>query len=791
MVALTIPVWIVAAQQQIVQPERRADAGVSEDQPRIIHVTDMLNSTPEAVAAINEFHRLKAAGLLPHPSKTFDALAVGDTVNFRQLSLTTGEWLVRPFILMAESSVANVWLAVSESDGPDGNGHVTAADAQTLIDGLATSTPSGSFNPSAGIVVNNRAVFGDPPNVDGDGRTDILLYDIDDSRSDGSYVAGFVTGADLPAGGPGNGRDVLHLDSNEGIFGRGGVNDGALGTAAHELQHLIHLNYSTSEETFINEGLSEYAEIVNGYSGRSMTYLASTAEQRRSMFYWDSRIIDYQRAGLIMTYLGQRSDPLTVGAITRDNASGRSGINNALGTVGLSLESVLVDFHTATLINGTGLSTDPDLGLSEPTFANARATVDQGSIVDGRTASSTARRDTARGGGVVYRIWDKVEDFSLDISVVNEPGQIASLTLGRVGLRAIAEYADGTVEIRDLSIQLDPAVETHSFPGMVDRLTLLLAHVKPVSSGAIGPNTTSDRAIYPYTATWAGGSEVTLETTQYDAGVASGYFSVPAGQRFATRFTIADSSRMTLFDVALPVYYLNQFSGGPVDESPRDFTIHVWEDDAGLPGTEIFSKEIVDTRPNQDVFQNDPLRFLDVALSGEDITTLPSVIHVGASNAGADGNTIVTGLAEYADENLSNLFSGRGGSWGTFWDVELQSGGDLIGEMSPVRLTVSVAPEIVAIEDEGEVPVEYSLDQNYPNPFNPTTTIAYTLPKAGDVQLVIYDVLGRQVASLVSATMPAGRHEISVDATGWASGLYVYDLRTDDQRLTRNMVLLR
>ena len=268
MVALTIPVWMVAAQQQVVQPEQRADAGVSEDQPRIIHVTDMLNSTPEAVAAINEFHRLKAAGLLPHPSKTFDALAVGDTLPFRQLSLTTSEWLVRPFILMAESSVANVWLAVSESDGPDGNGHVTAADAQTLIDGLATSTPAGSFNPSAGIVVNNRAVFGDPPNVDGDGKTDILLYDIDDSRDPTEATwRDSSTGTDLHAGGPGNGRDVLHLDSNEGIFGRGGVNDGALGTAAHELQHLIHLNYSSSEETFINEGLSEYAEIVNGYSG--------------------------------------------------------------------------------------------------------------------------------------------------------------------------------------------------------------------------------------------------------------------------------------------------------------------------------------------------------------------------------------------------------------------------------------------------------------------------------------------------------------------------------------------
>ncbi len=59
------------------------------------------------------------------------------------------------------------------------------------------------------------------------------------------------------------------------------------------------------------------------------------------------------------------------------------------------------------------------------------------------------------------------------------------------------------------------------------------------------------------------------------------------------------------------------------------------------------------------------------------------------------------------------------------------------------------------------------------------------------MRLVVYDVLGREVAALVDGVVTAGQHEVTVDATAWASGLYVYSLETQDSRVTRNMVLLR
>ena len=88
-------------------------------------------------------------------------------------------------------------------------------------------------------------------------------------------------------------------------------------------------------------------------------------------------------------------------------------------------------------------------------------------------------------------------------------------------------------------------------------------------------------------------------------------------------------------------------------------------------------------------------------------------------------------------------------------------------------------------------PVSYSLAQNYPNPFNPTTSISFSLGKADHATLTIFDVLGRQVATLVDGNLAAGNHVEQWDAHGFASGVYVYRLTTGDVVQTKKLVLLR
>jgi|WetSurMetagenome_2_1015567.scaffolds.fasta_scaffold01760_8 hypothetical protein len=89
------------------------------------------------------------------------------------------------------------------------------------------------------------------------------------------------------------------------------------------------------------------------------------------------------------------------------------------------------------------------------------------------------------------------------------------------------------------------------------------------------------------------------------------------------------------------------------------------------------------------------------------------------------------------------------------------------------------------------VPASYSLFQNYPNPFNPSTTIRYEIPKNGLVKLVVYDVLGRSVETLVNEKQSAGIYEINFDASQIPSGIYFYKLTVDNFSDIKRMVLLK
>lgn len=86
---------------------------------------------------------------------------------------------------------------------------------------------------------------------------------------------------------------------------------------------------------------------------------------------------------------------------------------------------------------------------------------------------------------------------------------------------------------------------------------------------------------------------------------------------------------------------------------------------------------------------------------------------------------------------------------------------------------------------------EYRLEQNYPNPFNPSTTIGYSLPKAEKVEIDIYDILGRKIASLLNERQSAGQHQVKFDAKRIASGIYFYRLRVGTFAQTKKMVFVK
>jgi hypothetical protein len=99
-------------------------------------------------------------------------------------------------------------------------------------------------------------------------------------------------------------------------------------------------------------------------------------------------------------------------------------------------------------------------------------------------------------------------------------------------------------------------------------------------------------------------------------------------------------------------------------------------------------------------------------------------------------------------------------------------------------------------EESSEHPHEYSLYQNYPNPFNPSTKITFQIPhdptqQVGTVSLKIFDILGKEMASLVNEHLKAGTYEINFDASHYPSGVYVYRLCVGNVMKTKKMMLIK
>ena len=119
---------------------------------------------------------------------------------------------------------------------------------------------------------------------------------------------------------------------------------------------------------------------------------------------------------------------------------------------------------------------------------------------------------------------------------------------------------------------------------------------------------------------------------------------------------------------------------------------------------------------------------------------------------------------------------------GTIINKEIVEGTEII---IPANL------ENLILETNGIIPKTYELSQNYPNPFNPVTTIKYQIPDDGLVKLIVFDVLGREVKTLVNTVQTAGVYEVRFDASDLSSGIYFYRMRAGSFEEMRKMVVIK
>ncbi|MBE0558155.1 MAG: T9SS type A sorting domain-containing protein [Proteobacteria bacterium] len=113
------------------------------------------------------------------------------------------------------------------------------------------------------------------------------------------------------------------------------------------------------------------------------------------------------------------------------------------------------------------------------------------------------------------------------------------------------------------------------------------------------------------------------------------------------------------------------------------------------------------------------------------------------------------------------------------------------GQLPGFRLTLTRDFRVVPVAISRVTVPGFVLHQNYPNPFNPSTTIALQLPNPGHCRLLVYNLLGEEVALLHDGLLPSGEHSFIFDGGGLPSGTYSYQLITEAGTLTRSMLLLR
>ena len=128
--------------------------------------------------------------------------------------------------------------------------------------------------------------------------------------------------------------------------------------------------------------------------------------------------------------------------------------------------------------------------------------------------------------------------------------------------------------------------------------------------------------------------------------------------------------------------------------------------------------------------------------------------------------------------------------------AEYKGGLYIVGGIDSMANAVDIVEEIVpqgtaGVNNESEVPESYMLSQNYPNPFNPIAKINYSIPQTSQVQIIVFDLLGNEIETLVNEEKSVGTYELTWTAANLPSGVYFYQLKAGSFVQTKKMILLK
>ncbi len=771
-----------------------------------VHVTDIINTSEFIERAIAETQRRNPALYRRMLEKQAEPLEeepyeLGDERSFYVLKFTdrsggqyTEGWFDEVDArLKAIGEKSHIWVSIEELD----NEHVTQTEVDAILNALEVSTPSASRDPDNGIFELVEEYFGSPPNVGpggkgtGPGRTNVLLTDIHDGwdpDEGGGFIAGFFFTLDQNTTHSfSNKSDIIYIDTYPGIYNpiREARNpERPLSTVAHEFQHLVFHNYrgTHGDETWLNEGLSEFSEWFCGFGLRSPArYFSNT---NRAMNYWgettsEDVLQDYSRVALWTLYLWEQlGDDMIRNLVQLPTIYGRGIqiVNQAAEVVGSSwrFPELFQHFNLANYIQDREIDAKYGYTYEISGRPNPRGYHNDPSNVN----RSGIEMPAYSSYFIEYTLGDSLEikfDSSADLT-------IKAIEIGRDELNVVQVYPG------EHYIQYDY--------GDVYR-TIMFAVI----------NQTSSTANFSYSS--SGGLRYYVDEYKFDDAQpkqirpgGANFLGLPGteeyvGSGWAVKFE-PEFPENQLLTARIYAAFEQEFQGSDVPEdTPKSFLFHVWGDNNGMPGNDLIEPFTVETSR-----ANFPGDFMDVELFdySEELSDIQGPVYIGFTHD--DQYTVNVGMTDLLpDENRTFAFFGPNHSstpnqWAQMFDLNVTADGQQIslnGWNMMMRAVFAVYDPDRVIE---EIPDDYVLEQNYPNPFNQETTILFGLPRDSHVKIEIYDVLGRSVKTLVNDFKTEGPHAVTWDATDRqgrvvSSGIYYYRLTGGDSVVTRKLVFLR
>ena len=683
------------------------------------------------------------------------------------------------------------------------NVNVTPEDVQKYLQAFESSTPADN---GKGIYQICRETYGEEKDTDGDPRIIIFMTDLRDEFERASGDAS----ADIPKSGAfevrnelpliedphSNQADMLYIDSYPTI--KAGLVENALATYFTEM--IMH-NVDSDEEQWLVNGLASLAPDICGYPYSNFRFppelpLFPVNSPLTQWTGWTgghpgTDINERNKVYLFLRYIYEQYGGVsTIKAIAAEQENGIESVDKVLSETGqnVTVWSILKDLAVASLAD---VQNDPTYGNK---YGFAETDLRSSTIVEIPFKSPNFTAEVSEWAVAYHLIKSKNNPGTIRFNGTN--GAVYSLRIVTLSPLSVTDVA------------LDDQNEAEfSLPTGDQSVYLVIAQKTAVTGGVSSYVISKDLSDPDY---------VNIRVFQNPSVNRIIDFHVVASERLyddvppteGPKIVVKSKDTKKEFTGALAYFSdanENYNYNARVDiQKSGDYTFTISGQDAA--GNAFSTYEVSASIKK---LKGSEGGVLADAVTGALLEIPPHALKTDlliAAIAPMDGQSVAFGTPTMPLQKKAllimplqdDLQASKAGIFRRDDEQWVYIGGKVDKKSGTIRVWVDKLGEfglnkgdIQAIESAEAVPDKYDLAQNYPNPFNPTTTIHYDLPEAASVVLKVYDILGKEVATLVNDSQEAGAYDVQFDAAKLSTGVYFYTIRAGEFSMTRKMMVIK